>query len=89
MTYDVCVCIYNIYTSYLIYYGYIYMHIFMCMYIYIYIYICMCIYVYEYSGNKLPIFSLRFVCLWRVALKHSLEVEFSLIISGFSRAVYS
>ena len=58
------------------------------MYMYMYIYI-LYKYVYEYSGNKLPIFSLRSVCLWRVALKHSLKLEFSLIISGFSRAVYS
>ena len=52
-----------------------------CTYMYMYVYI------YGYGGNKLPILSLRSMCLWSVTLRHSLKFGISLIISGFSRAV--
>ena len=40
-----------------------------CTYMYMYAYI------YGYGGNKLPILSLRSMCLWSVTLRHSLKLE--------------
>ena len=53
-------------------------YVYICVYICVYVCIYMYIYIYEYSDNKLPILSLRSVCLWHVTLKHSwkLEMEF-------------